>query len=215
MTIRISLTDFLTFNASKSQRSKRNVVKRIQDRHDYNPAFDFWKDLREAVKKLPDNPNLSALDSIAASEPDNKQHKRENYTRAVARFKSFVKHESPEFFSVQNIKNIWSMENQLEVNVSPEIGMRINDTEYLVKIYFKVKSPNISISKQNVSSTLAMLRTALDASGEKRPCAILNIQTGKLITEDQSDIEDDEMDLEVEALTFVNTWNRIVPPDHS
>lgn len=215
MPIKISLTDFLTFNAAKSQRSKRHIVERIQTRNDYNPAFDFWKDLREGIKELPRNTDLSTLESIASSEPDNKQHKRENYIRAVARFKSFVNRESPEFFSVQSIKNIWSLEDQLEVNVSPEIGMKINDTEYLVKIYFKVKNPNITISKQNVSSTLAMLRTALNTSGEKRPCAIFNIQTGKLVYEDQSDIEDDELDLEVEALTFVNTWNRTVSSDHS
>lgn len=216
MAVHISLTDFLTFNASKSQRAKRHIVSRIQNRPDYNPAFDFWLDLRRAIKKLPDNnQDLSVLDNLAISEPENKQNKRANYLKAVSSFKRFVKHESPEMFSTKDVKNIWTMEDKLEVNVSPEIGMKINGTEYLVKIYFKVNNPNVSVSKQNVTSTLAMLKTALEASGETRPCAILNIQNGKLITESQQDVADDELDLELEALNFVNTWNRTDRQTHS
>lgn len=208
MTIRVSLTDFLTFNASKSQRAKRHVVARIQDRPDYNPAFDFWRDLRTGIKQLPQEQDLTILDNIADSEPDNKQNKRANYIKAVSSFKRFVKHSSPKMFSVDKIKSAWTMEDQLRVSVSPDIGMEMDGTEYIVKIYFKVKNPNVSVSTQNVTSTLAMLKKALEESGETRPCAIFNIQNGKFITEDQADIEDDELDLELEALNFINTWNR-------
>lgn len=215
MSIKISLSDFLTFNASKSQQAKRSVVSKIQNRDTYSPAFDFWRDLRTGIQKLPDNQNISTLERIAEAEPENKQRKHTNYVHAVASFKRYTRRNSPAFFSTTNIKSTWSMEDKMKVKVAPEVGMTIDGTDYLVKFYFKVKSDDVSITKRNVTSTLAMVKTALESSGETRPCAIFNIQTGKLITEYDIDIADALIDLDLEALNFVNTWNRILPPDHS
>lgn len=50
--IKISLTQFLDYSAKVSTSAKINKVKEIKRSPGYHPAFDYWKPLRDAIKKI-------------------------------------------------------------------------------------------------------------------------------------------------------------------
>lgn len=74
--INISLTDFIDY-VSKVGTSKFTLVNHIYSREEYQPAFDFWKPLREGIIDLhQNNKDKSELDKILNDLTDKKKINR-------------------------------------------------------------------------------------------------------------------------------------------
>ena len=95
----------------------------------------------------------------------------------------------------------------LELNSSSESRNwhRIHGNDYAVKIYYKVKKPTERWLKNNIPPMLSIMRRA--SPEETKTFAILNLQNGKLYTEDK--YKTDMLELEIDAQTLLDIWNRI------
>ena len=126
----------------------------------------------------------------------------DNYYRDVSRFINYVKKNNVKFISVSKAK--WTYKD-LIVTASPEVGMKIGDEEYSVKIYYKVKKETEKWLAKNIAPTLNLMRSANPM--EKKTFAILNLQNGRLYSEDK--FSRDPLELEVDADTLLDIWQKI------
>lgn len=205
MTVKISLTQFIHFKASVSTGARMTAVKNIKESN-YSPAIDYWLDLRNSIKQFSEGKiSLENLCESVENEPQN-HNKRANYRKAVKRFANFVSNNNVSFFEVG--KSQWSYSG-LTITASPEVGMNINGSKVLVKIFYNVKKPEEKVTKRNIMPTLALLDVANSASKVDAQVGLLNLQNGKLLTPKNSKLDVNLIELQIDAKNFINYWEMV------
>ena len=206
MPVKISLTQFLTFNAKVSTSAKITYVSSIKRQTDYSPAFDYWKGLRDAIKDCfkYQKPVDSLLEYSSSVRPD----KVSNYEKATKKLLSFTKGHTIRYFDVPHA--IWTSESgSLQVTASPELGLDIDGKRYLVKIYYKKPDGNTKVVKRNIGSTLMLMQLArLSDPIDNAKSAVLNLQNGRLYSNSNVS-KKDQLELKVDADSFVNIYDSI------
>lgn len=203
MTVKISLTQFIHFKAAVSTRARISAVQRIKN-NEYSPAIDYWLDLRNAINKFSERRiTLEELNTLADSE---NERKKANYSKAINRFSNFISKNNVSFFPVN--KSNWEYEG-LVITASPEVGMIIGDSRFLVKIFYNVKKPDEKVTKRNIMPSLSLLDIANKASNHDRQVGLLNLQNGKLLTPDNSKLETSLLELQIDAKNFMNFWEMV------
>lgn len=204
--LKISLTNFLTFNSKISMSAKRKHVADFKS-SEYFPGMDYWKDLRSGIKQVALG-KIKPTDLVALSEgmPDYKS-KRKNYLHNANNFIRFVKDKNIKYFSVGSAT--WTLDDKVSINASPEFGMEIDGIKYCVKTYLKVPKSDTKVNLRNTAATLTLMEAApKDFDDTDCKYAVLNLQNGKLLTSVPNSA-DDIVDLELEAENYLNIWNHI------
>lgn len=128
----ISLTDFVDI-VSKSGRPKATKVLYVKERPEYEPAFDFYKPLREHIveihKSKQDKKKLVELLSTL-----NDSKKLKNYPRLIDGYKKWWGRKDLEWFNPP--RDVYSV-NGFEIIVNPELGLVVNGRRHIIKMYFK------------------------------------------------------------------------------
>jgi len=206
ITIKVSLTQFLTYSSKVSTGAKINYVKQIKNSPEYHPGIDYWKPLRDEIKRLHRN-NLPIEDlKNLLSKVDDKKIK--NYKKAINSYIRFIRKNNVEYFECG--KSFWKLSEELFINSSPELGFIIDGKKFYVKNYYKKKSSDTKLTQRNIKSTLTLMQISerdfeLD---NKSNFAVLNLQNEKLI-EAPPLLSESIMELEVDAQSFVDIWSRI------
>lgn len=198
--VQISLTDFIEF-VSKIGTTKFTKVKEIKNRPPYQPAFDFWKPLREAIIQLhKEDLNKNKLDEVMNDLTD--ENKRKLYPNLIKQYKSFLGKKKVEWIEPPFIE--WKY-SDLVVRLNPEIGLFINDKPYIIKLYFKAEP----LSKSKVDMILLMMNTYLKKGDfEEANFAVLDVAKKKLY--ENSKLSEEHLSLlEGEAFSFLRIWNRL------
>lgn len=196
--INISLTDFIDY-VSKVGASKFTLVNQIYSREEYQPAFDFWKPLREGIIDLhQNNKDKSELDKILNDLTDKKKINR--YPALIESYKSFLGRKKIEWFEPPFKE--WKI-NDLRIKLNPELGLEINDKLYVIKLYFK----SDSLSQMKADLILLLMNTRLKKGDYKEATfAVLDIERKKLF--EKTKLKKNHVPLlEGEALSFINIWN--------
>lgn len=200
----ISLTEFMNFSTRKSTNSRMSAVKTIKYKGDYHPAFDYWKQLRDEIKRVLEKElPIETLNNLIYSISEDKV---ENYKRNINAFISFYKKYSPEYFDVG--KAVWTFDENLSVRANPELGLIISGVPHLVKIHYK--STNKDVSKQTVNTTLTamQLATAEFPLPENPSFSVLNLTNKKLYSTDKL-LDDDVTLLTADAFQFSYLWSKV------
>lgn len=172
----IPLTSFLDF-VLKSGRPKMTCAKRIkaQLEEEYDPAGDYYKRFREAVQELhKEGLPKNDLASLIGDLPDSKIS---NYQLMTAGYKKFLGNKNVSWFNP--LRKNWLFAD-LKVPVNPELGLELDGTKYLIKLYLKSEKP----SKDKVSSILALMKNTL----ARKDClyALLDVRNSKLYLHEPS-----------------------------
>lgn len=198
----IGLTQFTDFTM-KGSAAKTKFVKDIKYQGDYHPIKDYWKTLRDGLKKyheqrLNDSYLLDIVDNALPA-------RQKNYQEAVKAYVKFLKNKDVKWFEPG--KANWYCE-ELTVRSNPELGLIIDDTPYLIKLYFKGK--NERIDKHKCRSALTLLKDSNYSTEhpESVKHAILNVQKGRLVIDDDS-TDYHQIALESDAAQFMFIWNRL------
>lgn len=151
---KVSLTQFINFTLKQTSQSKANYVHDIKYKSEYSPAIDYWKQLRDEIKKvhekqLPLENLYNLLDKVH-------EKKKDNYNRSINQYIKFANKKDIEWFETGS--SYWLFEDRLMVNSQPEIGLKINQVPFLLKIYYTGKSSNVN--KNKVQSALTLMETA-------------------------------------------------------
>ncbi|RKP55397.1 hypothetical protein D7Z26_09400 [Cohnella endophytica] len=200
--INISLTQFIDFTLKQSP-SKVSAVRKIKEQGEYHPAFDYWRELREAIKAIhEDNLNISYLDHVIE-----KVHirKKNQYTETVKQYKRFVRKKSIEWFDPG--KAFWAS-GDLAVRATPELGLLINGQPHLIKLYFKDASEKLE--KRSAIPTLSLMAASTKSNDVPNAInCILNIKKCMLYPAATENNQDLLLSLDAEATHFVHIWNNI------
>jgi hypothetical protein len=197
----ISLTDFVDF-VIKSGTPKLTKVREIKKRGDYEPAFDFWKQLREGIQIFHKNglAKRNELDNAVGMVNDPKKMRR--YIQALTGYKRFLGRKEITWFDPPSEE--WLHED-LIVRLNPELGLNIEGKRFVIKLYFKNESP----TKHRLDVVLAMLSMVLGPKAQAgTTMAVLDVSKGKLITPTRT-VPDLMVLVRGEAASFLQIWNAI------
>lgn len=169
----LSLTDLVDV-VSKSGTPKATKVATIKARPDYEPAFDFYKPLREAIVKLHQkSAPRSTLDDVLKAVHVTKQ---DNYPEAIAGYKKFLGKKHPTWFEPARTE---FSSSGIDVIVNPELGLGFGDAKHLVKLYFKAEP----LTKPRVAVITGIMHAALGpkvATGVQM--SVIDVRRGKLFS---------------------------------
>ncbi len=192
----ISLTDFVEF-VNKIGPPRLTKVKEIKTRPEYSPAVDFWKPLREAIRDFhrAGKPLDPVLDGI--------EHTRKagRYPAASTAYKKFLRRKQLEWFEPP--VGIWTYGGELQVRVNPELGLRLNGKEHVVKLYFKDEP----LPRRRLAVVFQLmgiaLKDKLNAGG-----SLADVSNSKLLLPDPNAADVTAL-LIGEAAAFLAMWNAI------
>lgn len=201
---KISMTSFLDFTLMPDSQKVRKV--RDIKYNDYNPGTDYWKPLRDSIKKyFQKGQNFSILEDILE---DIDPKKLKNYRNGITGFKKFLKKYDVEFFDPES--RYW-VQNDFAVNVNPELGLYVNGVPHLVKLYFKEETTTAEIIlNKSRGATIAYLMDLRlkEFYNENTRMSILNVKKGELNTPDIDPV-DQEIALDSSVAHFMRIWNRL------
>jgi hypothetical protein len=126
------------------------------------------------------------------------------YDAAMRGHARFVRGKTIRGFEAPNAT--WAVDS-LRVRVNPELGLRINDQRYIVKLYFRAEV----LSRSRVQALVALMEDVLRR--EVPPAVtfgILDIANADLrVADARSSITDTWIALQSEARAFIEIWNRL------
>ncbi len=197
---RLSLTDFVDV-VSTSGLPKSTKVSQIKHRETYHPAFDFYKPLRDHIVDMHcANQAKSTLAGILGNLQD--QKKIDAYTSLVNGYRRWWGRKSFTWFDPPSgLYDAYGV----EVSINPEVGLLINGSPHLIKLYFK----SDSLSKNRVDIiTHLMSKTLNGRCPAKTKMAVLDIRNAKLITPTVP-ISTLDATLNAEIAYIANIWPNI------
>ena len=171
--IQISQSDLLDFTLS-SGIAQQAKVREIKKRPDYDPRVDYWKLLRDRIARMHrNNEPLTVLDDLCRLVSDKK---KANYKAAVAVYKRFLRGKTIDWF--KPVRRIWQ-HGDLSVSINPELGMVINGTPHVIKLYFRDET----LSNDKVAGIIQLMETALAPfHPDDTVYSILDVPNNKLLT---------------------------------
>jgi hypothetical protein len=194
--LEISIIDFVDF-VNKAGPPKLTKVKDIKTRPEYSPAVDFWKPLRETIRDhhktgRPLDPVLDRINTRKAA----------RYPGALIAYKKFLRKKQIEWFDPP--LGTWT-HGELQVRVNPELGLRLNGREHVIKLYFKDEA----LPRRRLAVVFQLMSIALkDNLNAERTLSILDVNNSKLLLPDPN-APDVTALLIGEAVAFVAMWNAI------
>lgn len=173
VSVQLSLTDFVDIVAA-SGTPKATKVRRVVDRPEYSPAFDFYKKLRDQIVSAHqhDRPK-SALDSALSGLTDRK--KQTAYPELVDAYKKWWGRKSLGWFAPQTLP---FSRGPISVSVNPELGLDVNGERHLVKLYFK-KDP---LAKNKVDVITHLMAVVLSSRFPGVTMSVLDVRSSRLIS---------------------------------
>ncbi len=198
--IEISLTDFVDF-VCKAGSSKLTKVKQVKNREEYSPATDFYKALREGIKKNHESDGeRKDLKKILDKVTDNKKIK--NYSEAIDGYRKFWGNKTFKYFSPPS--KHW-VKGDLDIRINPELGLEYNGNFIIVKLYLK----SDKLGKDKIEQILTLMESQLRKGFDKEiKMAVLDVKNGKLFLKENDDVSLFPL-LEGEAISFETIWKGI------
>jgi hypothetical protein len=199
--IEISLTDFIDF-VNKTGSLKLTHVRQIKNRPEYEPYADFYKMIREKIQSVHQlDQGKSELDNLLNSLTDEK--KKKAYPLIIDGYKKFWGRKKPIWFKPPS--KIWKI-GDLEIKINPELGLKIGDNNYVIKLYFKEDK----ISRHQIDQILTLMENELRSKVkiEEMKFSILDIRKSKHYIQKDSSVELMPL-LHGEARSFIEIWKGI------
>jgi len=128
----ISLTDFVDV-VSKAGRPKATKVRQVKERPEYEPAFDFYKALREhIVENHRTNGGKAAVSDAMKSLTDPK--KIGSYPEVLNAYKKWWGRKNLDWFNPP--RDVYA-NGGFDIILNPELGLEINGERHIIKMYLK------------------------------------------------------------------------------
>ncbi len=170
---KISLTDLVDI-ASAGGKPKATKVKNVKTRDDYQPAFDYYKQMRDSI--IRNHKNNGTRTTLDAEVGFVKGNKRVNYNLIEKGYRKWWGKKVLNWFDPP--RGVYSFRD-VEVSINPELGLEVNGTKHLVKLYFKPDH----LTKNRVEIISHAMYEALKDDLESGTClSILDIRNSKLIS---------------------------------
>jgi hypothetical protein len=200
--MRVSLTSFLDYiAASGTTRLVRVRDAKRQYEEGYAPERDSYGPLRKRiVQTFEEGWDPKRLDALLAEVDDRKkQHLYAACRKGLRKWAGVSGKKSYEWIKPK--KAVWNS-GGLEVNVSPELWVKVDGDAQLVKLYYKTDR----LSQQKVNLALHLLDKTVGRHGT---VGILDLQQGKLFQQTKEPPEEIDLLLASEAIAFETLWDSL------
>jgi hypothetical protein len=169
---RISLTYFVDF-VLKAGTPKLAGVREFKE-HRSEHLTDFYKPLRETIVDMHEaKKSDKVLDALVDEVKD--ERKRKIYPSLIEGYRKFLASSSMTWFTPPvGVLPI----GDLEVNINPELGFKINGAPHLIKMYFRGEA----LAQKRISLVLTMINAALKPAVPGATFAMLDVKNAKLHT---------------------------------
>lgn len=149
---RLSLTDFIDV-VSAAGTSRTTKVAQIKNRPAYDPAFDFYKIVREAIADTHKKGQpKSQLKTLLGTLSDPK--KQVNYPAIVAGYSKWWGRKAISWFDPPS--GVFS-HSGVDVSVNPELGLEFGGQKHIIKLYFK----GAALTKQRTAIATGLMEHVL------------------------------------------------------
>lgn len=196
----LTLTDFVNI-VSKSGLQRAAEITRIKNRPPYEPAFDFYKPIRDQIILVhSENLPKSSISSFLSTITDSK--KVNNYPSIIQGYLKWWGRKNISWFSPSSESFSY---RDVDIKVNPELGLNINGNPYLIKLYFKSEP----ITKSRATIITHLMKKML--SGHCPPTtkmAVLDARKSSLIIPNTSIPHLDSI-LESEISYIKDFWSKI------
>ncbi|UQA63354.1 hypothetical protein [Polyangium aurulentum] len=165
---RVSLTSFVDFVL---EAGTADVAELLKERRG-DMCNDYYSPLRDAIVEMHrrgDDPRV--LDAAVAREQNDK--KRRIFTRVVDGYRKFLAAGNMKWFDPP--KTSYRM-GAHDVDVNPELGLAIDETPHVIKMYFRGEP----LTPRRTSVTLSVLAGRLGRVCPGHVFAVLDVRHGKL-----------------------------------
>jgi hypothetical protein len=168
----ISLTDFVDI-VSKAGIPKATKIAEVKNRPEYEPAFDFYKPLREHITDThKSSGDKKSLGNVLNKLTDLKKSK--NYPPLVEGYKKWWGKKEITWFTPPRDSYV---RNNFEIILNPELGLDINGERHVIKLYFKADS----LSVQRIKIITDLMEHQLRSQVKKTDkFGILDVRNSKL-----------------------------------
>lgn len=171
----ISLTDFVDIVA-KSGRPKATKVRQVKERPEYEPAFDFYKLLRDHLSDVHRRGGKRAeVSDVLKALTDPKKMK--NYPALVDGYKKWWGRKELSWFNPP--RDVYSSAG-IDLIVNPELGLVINGQRHVVKLFFKNEALTSFKTDVIVDLMEFQLRSKVQPNDK---FAVLDVRESKLYAE--------------------------------
>lgn len=197
----VPLSIFLDYTASTgtTRLSKLRQAKRAFGQ-EYSPATDFYGPLRRRiVQAFEEGWEPTAFDAALAEVDDPK--KQDNYAACRKGLRKWAGVSGKRKYEWAGARRAVWRSGPLEVNVSPELWVRIDGDLHIIKLYCK----RDKLSQHKVNVALHLLEETV---GHKGRVGILDVQQGKLFAQTTRP-EGIDLLLASEAAGFAALWDSL------
>lgn len=193
-----TFVDFAVASGTRQLTCVRNAKEMYSD--GYEPKIDFWKPLREAIVSLlrENRPKDSLREFMSGI---THEQKLTSYPKVLAGFEKWMGRKRIEWFGYEPVT--WRS-GDLSVRVNPELGVRMDGVDHVIKLYFKAEQP----TKPRLDTMLHMINTTIPSKYAVSKVGILDIQRSKLHVPTRPIANLDAL-LAGQAAAFVEMWKRI------
>lgn len=169
---KLSLTDFIDV-VSRAGTARTTKVAQLKHRPKYDPAFDFYKKIREAIQDTHQNgQNKAHLSALLSALTDPK--KQVNYPAVVAGYSKWWGRKTIKWFDPPAAQFTHA---GFTVSINPELGLEVNGQPHVIKLYFK----GDSLTKQRTLLATGLMEHALRASAPAgATLGLLDIRNSRL-----------------------------------
>jgi hypothetical protein len=171
----ISLTHFVDF-VSKAGTPKLTVVKNAKQQlaNGYDPATDFYRAILDGIVEMHKGGQpKTALDSVMKGLSDKK--KVTAYPPIVKGYKKFLGTKLVTWFEPP--RDEWT-HGGLAVSVNPELGLKIDGVQHVIKLYFKAEK----LAKLRIDIATQLMDLVLGVSQKPLVFGVLDVRNSKLFT---------------------------------
>ena len=168
---RISLTDLVDVVTSSGV-PKATKISQIKRRPEYEPQFDFYKPLRDAIQAMHQSGSpKSELDKLKSTLTDEK--KISNYPSAISGYKKWLGKKLVTWFEPPREQ---LSEAGIDVIINPELGLEIDGVRHIVKLYFKSEK----LTKLKIDVINEAMERALRPTAKKNDLmTVVDVRRGK------------------------------------
>lgn len=172
----LSLTDFVDI-VSTSGTPKATKVRHVKYRPPYSPQTDFYKRIRDDIVKIHRYDYAKKqIDRTLVGLSDGK--KLTAYPIIISGYKKWWGRKSLSWFNPPY--EIYS-NHGVDVSVNPELGLIIDGTPHLIKLYFK-RDPLAKNRVDIITHLMAAVLSVSDNSAPETLMSVLDIRRSKLFS---------------------------------
>lgn len=204
--ISISMTRFADFVVADplGQLARLRDVRRQYERP-YRPSEDFWSRWRDQVEAI--HRGAGSRNDLPVVATEAKDNRTEQYASACDGYSRFwgrkqlevVAHPRPAEWTYQS----------LTVRVNPEWVLRVNGTDYVVKLHLK---RDLTLNQRLANPLLHLLDTRFGPLRDGPPVAIVDVHRGKLWKQSAA-VPGIDAVLQMQAAAFLAGWAQTEPDE--